>query len=100
MAHTRTVRYILTVDIRSGNDLPFGMDSAYSVRYQDCFVLVGGFNYDNGERLDTLLKYEPESDNWIELPGKMLVGRRYPIAIAVDESLFPECAKQERSLQA
>ena len=76
-----------------GNDLPFGLDSAYSVRYQDSFALVGGFDYDSGERLDTLLKYEPQSDSWTELPGKMQVARRYPVAIAVDESLFPECAK-------
>ena len=82
-------------DCNLGNDLPFGLDSAYSVRYQDSFVLVGGFNYDSGERLDTLLMYQKESDSWAELPGKMQVARRYPIAIPVDGSLFPECDLSE-----
>ena len=76
-----------------GNDLPFAMDSAYSVRFEESFVLVAGFNYDSGEPIDTLLKYEPEGDSWLELPGRVRVARRYPIAIPVDESLFPECAR-------
>ena len=32
-------------------------------------VLGGGFNYDSGERLETLIK--PESVSWTELPGKI-----------------------------
>ena len=66
--------------------MPNAVRGAYSIRYEDSFVLVGG----NGN-MDSLLRYQPESDTWIELPSKLKVGREDLIAILVDVDIFPEC---------
>ena len=68
--------------------MPNSVRGAYSIRYEESFVLVGG----NGNRpQDTLLKYQPESDTWMELPSRLKVGRTDLIAILVDVDIFPEC---------
>ena len=77
---------------RQGNDLPNmganSADEAYSIRYEDTFILVG----DVGNQ-DTLLKYQPESDSWSELPDKLKLGRTEAVAILVNKEIFP-CVNQ------
>ena len=89
LVHVATSEFLTKLVSSPGNDLPYDLERAYSVRWEDSFVLVGG--YGNGNYLDTLLKYEPMSDTWLELPGKLNIARRELIAIVVDQTIFPEC---------
>ena len=41
---------------------------------------------------DKLIKYLPESNTLMELPGKMKLPRTDLVAIVVDRSIFPPCA--------
>ena len=63
------------------------MSGATRVHYEDSFIMVGG-EIDNRKNLDTMLKYQPETDTWIELGGKMRRGRYGTIAFVVDEAIF------------
>ena len=38
-----------------------------------------------------LLKYVPEDRTFLELPGRMKIGRVNHVAIVVQRSIFPEC---------
>ena len=55
----------------------------------ETFLIVGGLNC--GEYLDTIYRYEKDSDSWtrfaVELPGVAAA----PIAMMVDISIFPSC---------
>ena len=73
-----------------GNDMPFGIRSAYDIRVNDTFVMVGG--YVDYAYSDKLIKYLPESGTFMELPGKMKLPRYRHVAILVERSIFPPCA--------
>ena len=76
----------------SGNNLPIPrLVSAYYVRYEDSFLVVGGF-HDASTRSDAILKYQPETDTWAELPGRLRTPRSSATAIVVDLAIFPECS--------
>ena len=66
------------------------MSGATRVHYEDSFIMVGG-EIDYRKNLDTMLKYQPETDTWIELGGKMRRGRFGTIAFVVDEAIFQVC---------
>ena len=71
------------------------ISSAYDIRVDDTFVMVGGYAGESGQccsRSDKLIKYLPESGTLMELPGKMKVPRSDLVAILVDRSIFPACA--------
>ena len=75
--------------------MSFGINSAYDIRVDDTFVMVGGFGYEEDGVFgysDKLIKYWPESGTLMELPGKMKMPRENPVAILVDRSIFPACA--------
>ena len=87
--------YMFNVDSetwREGDWLSPTVTNAYSVRYQDSFVLVGGVWDSVSSWYDTLLQYIPtENGTWVELPGKLKVAREPAAAIVVDRSIFPPC---------
>ena len=73
--------------------LPYPLEGAYRVNIEESFILVGGWGTTADQFYrDTMLKYQPESDTWLELPGKLKKGRAdEPIAIVVDKAIFPAC---------
>ena len=75
--------------------MSFGIYSAYDIRVDNTFVMVGGSYYndmDLDRYKDKLQKYVPESGTFMELPVKMKLAREDPVAILVDRSIFPACA--------
>jgi len=76
---------------RTGNSLPYGIGGAASVPYNDSFILVGGGDYDTGEYLDTIIKYVPEDDSWLEMPAKLQTPKAYHTVIPVKQSIFNAC---------
>ena len=78
--------------------MPFNLHDSYSVRFEDSFILVGGWNADSGwAQQDTLLMYRPEDDTWLELPGKLQKPRARHTAIVVDKGIFPYCGSDSSS---
>ena len=71
--------------------MAFGISSAYDIRFNDTFVMVGGWDED-GVLSDKLRMYLPESGTFMELPGKMKTARRDATAILVERSIFPPCS--------
>ena len=78
--------------------MTFGIGSAYDIRVDDTFVMVGGYLIDyEGDGTegysDKLIKYLPENGGkFMELPGKMNLPRKGSTAILVDKSIFPSCS--------
>ena len=75
----------------TANRLPRPISEAAVVPYKDSFLLVGGGNRDDGLFFKDIYQYDIENDAWIEVEGKMKTARSDPIALPVQESLFPEC---------
>ena len=80
-----------------GNDMSFGIYSAYDIRVDDTFVMVGGVDLDTDDPFgsgysDKLIKYLTDSGTFMELPGKMKLPRDDHVAVLVDRSIFPACA--------
>ena len=75
--------------------MTFGIIDASDIRVDDTFVMVGGRIFDEQghvDKSDKLIKYLPESETFIELPGKMKTRRYLTAAIVVERSIFPPCA--------
>ena len=73
---------------RMGNDfLP--MAYARSAPYSDSFVMVGGYN--KGSYLDTVYYYEPETDSFTLLEGRLGSVKENVSPIMVKRAMFPEC---------
>ena len=57
-----------TNEWRRGRDLPYDAQDAVTVSYGDTLLVMGGdcyINCDvNGQRLSTILEYEPETEGW------------------------------------
>ena len=72
-----------------------GLNKAYRLRFDDSFILVGGFGGSPWTSVrtprDGLLKYHPQTDTWAEIPGKMRLPRDDVVAIVVDLEIFPQC---------
>ena len=68
-----------------------GINSAYDIRFNDTFVMVGGRD-ENYANSDKLRMYLPESGTFMELPGKMKTARKDATAILVERSIFPPCS--------
>ena len=75
----------------TANRLPRPISEAAVVPYKDSFFLVGGGNRDDGLFFKDIYHYDIDNDAWIEVEGKMRTARSDPIALPVQESLFPEC---------
>ena len=73
------------------NNLPYSIYGAASVPYNDSFLLVGGYSYDTFEELDTILRYIPENDVWVEMPVKLQTPRYRHTVIPVKQSIFNSC---------
>ena len=71
------------------------MRGASSIHYENSFIMIGGLERVPGtyqsNYLNTMLKYQPETDTWVELAGKMRIGRYAASAIVVDEAIFQVC---------
>ena len=69
------------------------MNLATAVRYEEAFMMIGGVADvgNSAKNLDTVLKYQPETDTWVELASKMRIGRYNTIALVVDEAIFQVC---------
>ena len=79
--------------------MTFGIGSAYDIRVDDTFVMVGGYLTDyEGDGTegysDKLIKYLPENGGtFMELPSKMKLPRMGSTAILVDRSIYPSCTE-------
>ena len=79
------------IEIISANDLPMDIYNAESVPFEDSFLLVGGYDHFQSEYLDTILRYIPANDSWLELPTKLRTPRADHVVIPVKRSVFPSC---------
>ena len=62
-----------TLTWRVGPDFPYDVSYASVVPFEDTFLVVGGYTEDFaffGE-MDTVIKFDPLTESWIELPVKM-----------------------------
>ncbi len=63
-----------------------------SVPYEDTFALVGGFDENTADYLDTTYMYEPYGETFNLVPGgRLKTARAYHTAFLVDAMSFPEC---------
>ena len=74
-----------------GNDLPFELNGADSVPYEDTFALVGGLNDTSNTYSDAILLYKPTDDTWIVMEGALKTPKELPTVISVKRSIFPKC---------
>ena len=66
------------------------LESPTSVPFNGSFILTGG--RDNLNPLSKkILLYEPLTENWTELPGKLTIGRKFHAAMFVKKNMFPKC---------
>ena len=72
-----------------GNDLPFELNGADSVPYEDTFALVGGLNDTSNTYSDAILLYKPTDDTWIVMEGALKTPKELPTV--VKRSMFPNC---------
>ena len=93
--HALFIKRLITLLIihpsSTGNNLPYPIEAAASVPYKDSFLLVGGYLYDTDEVLDTIIKYNPEDDSWLEMPAKLQTPRYWHTVIPVKQSIFNSC---------
>ena len=75
--------------------MPQGIVEADSVPYEDGFLLVGGRVPYSAVKLRTVYKYNPRSDTWTELEGKLSTARNDVTAMIVKRSIFPECQSKK-----
>ncbi len=66
------------------------MQEAATVQYGDTFLVVGGFVPGAGQ-LSTILQYNPATEGWIELPGRLSTARDTVTAMLVEPESFPGC---------
>ena len=73
----------------AGNPHPQYIGYGTVVPLEESFLIVGGFH--GLEYLDTIWRYEKDSDTWtrleVILPGVVIA----PIAMMVDIDIFPSC---------
>ena len=83
---------LMLTNIVADNSLPIPIWDMASVPYGDTFLLVGGYNDNSGDFLDTIYVFEPFSETFNLVPGvRLKTARRYPTAFFVDAMSFPEC---------
>ncbi len=59
--------------------------------YGHSFLLVGG-SVDGGDDYSSAIyKYEPDTEQWTEMPGALSEGKSSAPAMFVDPSIFPDC---------
>ena len=80
---------------RNGPELPVAKDleNPAAVQYGNTFIVLGGRDYGLGDPdsiRDTLFMFDPKNDDWIQLPQKLLSGRRYCAAFLVPDD-FIQC---------
>ena len=83
---SRKLNYILI----TANLLPKTIGEAAVVPYDDSFLIVGGYNANDGYIQD-IYQYDAANDEWIELEAKLKTPRSHHVALLVKPSLFPEC---------
>ena len=74
------------------NYLPKPIGEAAIVPYNETFLLVGGYNSNDGYIQD-IYQYDAANDEWIVLEAKLKTPRSHHVALLVQQSLFPECQK-------
>ena len=75
---------------RMADPLPYAIDGATSVPYEDSFLLLGGIT--TGGYTDGIFMYVPQTDSWTNLyPLKMPRAAFGVTAMMVDRDIFPEC---------
>ena len=66
-------------------NLPIDVYGGASVPYQDSFLVVGGYQYNSDEFLDTIYYYNPNVDQW-DLIANMEYSREFSTAFLVPDS--------------
>ena len=74
----------------AGNPLPQAIYSASIIKYDDSFILVGGYN--GNDWLGDIYQYNTVLDTFEKLPSELKTPRRSHVSLLVPQSLFPECA--------
>ena len=74
----------------TANLLPKPIGEAAIVPYQTSFLLVGGYNSNDGY-IEDIYQYDAAIDEWIELEAKLKTPRSHHVALLVQPSLFPDC---------
>ena len=66
---------------------------AYAVPYEDSFLIVGGGGSDVSGTgfLDTIYKYEADTDSWAMLDTRLPRPTVWTMAMLVDSEIFPPC---------
>ena len=77
---------------RTGHPLPRNIYGAFTVPYQDSFLMVGGgSDTPSIGFLDTIYKYEADTDSWVLLDQKLSRQLIWTMAMMVDADIFPSC---------
>ena len=69
-----------------GPDLPFEIYGGASVQLQNSFLIVGGYNANIGNYLDTIWTFDIETEEWTELNQHLTTARRYTAAFLVPDN--------------
>lgn len=72
------------------SSLPFDIRNGQSVPWKDSFLIVGGYSYDKGDYLDSILYYNPQTDAWDLMNQRMKKTRQRFTAFSVPKD-FGSC---------
>ena len=61
------------------------------VQYSSSFLVIGGYNLDTKEYVDTILEYNTDEEKFKQIGALPQGGRLYITALMVDADIFPEC---------
>ena len=76
---------------RNIEPMPHAAYDGASVQYGDSFLAIGGSDGDtNSQDLDSVHRFDVETDSWVELPHRMEEARAFFPAFLVPED-FVEC---------
>ena len=83
---------LMLTNMFADNSLPIPKWGMASVPYGDTFLLVGGYNENSGDYLETIYVFEPFSETFNLVQGvRLKTARRLHTAFFVDAMSFPEC---------
>ena len=66
------------------------LQESTSVHYEDTFLLVGGYVVGSGQT-SSILRYNPVTENWTSMPGKLSSEKETVSAVLVNQDSFPNC---------
>ena len=70
-----------------GPDLPGRLSLGATLQMNDTFVIIGGFNNEEGENYDSFYEYDQVTNSWVERAEKLTLGRHSVSAVLIPDEI-------------